>query len=171
MLEHPALIKRPVFDRDGTISVGFTDAVTHIWYLGILVVKRTSVQRNRELLITDRVDDGKRAYIAAQVFQFKVGDWFVALSDQDLPCRWSIVVRLIYQHLADAKVCDVLVEIRVRQFVASCAAALSGGRCWRRDWEHAAGWGVASSFINAKEIFSEIIDFISVLKNHVVDSV
>ncbi|WP_425403738.1 ArsC family reductase [Hwanghaeella sp.] len=27
MLEHPALIKRPVFDRDGTISVGFTDAV------------------------------------------------------------------------------------------------------------------------------------------------
>lgn len=27
MLEFPALIKRPVFDRDGTISVGFTDTV------------------------------------------------------------------------------------------------------------------------------------------------
>jgi len=27
MLDHPALIKRPVFDKDGAISVGFTDAV------------------------------------------------------------------------------------------------------------------------------------------------
>lgn len=27
MLEHPALIKRPVFDRDGAISVSFTDVV------------------------------------------------------------------------------------------------------------------------------------------------
>lgn len=27
MLEHPALIKRPVFDHDGRINVGFTDAV------------------------------------------------------------------------------------------------------------------------------------------------
>lgn len=27
MLEHPALIKRPVFDADGKINVGFTDAV------------------------------------------------------------------------------------------------------------------------------------------------
>lgn len=26
MLAHPALIKRPVFDRDGKIAVGFTDA-------------------------------------------------------------------------------------------------------------------------------------------------